>query len=189
VANGIAPDTLTRRRGQWLGLAAVIAVVAVATVAVPPLIAPRHDPPAREAAPPASPSPISVVSSARFRAITVEAEDPDNTLSGGAAATPCATCRGGRRVRYLCMACRVTVRTAVPVSGRRTVTVVYEADGDRILKVSVNGGPSRTWPVIGTGWTTPHSLTFTADLPAGPLRLDLYNDESPAPDVDQVIIS
>ena len=204
MANGIAPDTLPGHqrpsRRQWLGLAVVAVVVAVATVAVPPLITPHRDPKPADSSPagqraaigaasPSASATQSVPSSAPFEPITVEAEDSRNTLSGGAVWTSCATCHGGRRVRYLCITCRVTVRTTVPVSGRRTVTVVYETDGDRALKVSVNGAPARTWQVTGTDWTTPRSFRFTADLPAGPLRLTLYNDETPAPDVDQVVIS
>ncbi|GIF75122.1 hypothetical protein [Asanoa siamensis] len=199
MANGIAPDTLPGRhrpgRRQWLGLAVVAAVVGVATVAVPPLIAPRHDPPAAAS----SPAPTVVSSapatspsaspSARFVPVTIEAEDPGNVLTGGAAPTECATCRGGARVRYLCLSCVVTLHGTVPVSGRRTVTVVYETDGYRSLKVSVNGAAPRTWQVSGPDWTTPRSFRFTADLPAGPLRVSLFNDESPAPDVDQVVIS
>jgi hypothetical protein len=186
----------SHRRSQWLGFGVVTAGIAVATVAVPPLITPHHHPPkAGSSAAPvvSSASPAQprggVSSPARFVPITVEAEDPHNALSGGAAATDCATCRGGRRVRYICVACRVVVRTAVPVPGRRTVTVYYETDGPRSLKVSLNDAPAHSWPVTGPGWTTPHSFRFTADLPAGPLRLTLYNDESPAPDVDEVVIS
>ncbi|NMO53161.1 hypothetical protein HH310_18430 [Actinoplanes sp. TBRC 11911] len=206
MTDGMSPDTSpghqppSRRRGQWPKIAVVAAGIAVATVAVPPLITPHHDPhptassPARQpvaiapSVPSAAPS-AAVSSAARFTPITIEAEDPRNTLSGGAATTTCGTCRGGGRVRYICLTCRVTVRTTVPVAGRRTVTVAYETDGDRSLKVSVNGAPARTWQVRGSAWTTPHSFRFTADLPAGPLRLSLYNDESPAPDVDQVVIS
>ena len=189
-----------RRLGQWLGLTALAVGIAVATVVVPPLITPRHDRPAAapvSSAPvlstPAGASPVPATVAARpparFTPITVQAEDPGNTLTGGAAATDCATCRGGGRVRYLCTACRVVVRATVPVAGARTVTVVYEADGRRALKVSVNGGEARTWPVTGPGWETPRTLRFTADLPAGPLRLALFNDETSAPDVDEVVIS
>jgi hypothetical protein len=216
VANGNVPDTFrsssghqrpSRRRGQWLGLTALATGMAVATVAVPPLVTPHRgtapvasaSPSVSIARPPASgagspsvgaSSPSSGAHSpARFTPITVEAEDPHSTLSGGAAVTTCATCRGGHRVRYLCFTCRLVVHATVPVSGRRTVTVVYEADGDRVIKVRINDAPARTLPVTGPDWTTPRSVQFTADLPAGPLRLSLYNDETPAPDLDQVVIS
>jgi hypothetical protein len=187
-----------RRPGQWLGLAVLAIGIAVATVIVPPLITPRHDrPPAAPAAPvfSASPAasatqgPVAARPPARFTPITVQAEDPGNTLTGGAVATDCVTCRGGGRVRYVCLACQVVVRATVPVAGARTVTVVYEADGRRALKVSVNGAAARTWQVTGPGWETPRTLRFTADLPAGPLRLALFNDDTAAPDVDEVVIS
>jgi hypothetical protein len=213
VANGDVPDTFrsgsghqrpSRRRGQWLGLTALATGMVVATVAVPPLVTPhRGTGPAASASPnvsaarPAAGSPSATAPSpsagggspATFRPITVEAEDPHSALSGGAAVTACATCRGGHRVRYLCFTCRLVVRATVPVAGRRTVTVVYEADGDRVIKVRINDAPARTLPVTGPDWTTPRSVRFTADLPAGPLRLSFYNDESPAPDLDEVVIS
>ena len=206
MANGIVPDALPehrprpRHRSPWLGLTVVTAGIAIAAVVVPPLIAPRHhaDPPAALASSPAvvsAPAPSSGSASpaspspARFTPITAEAEDPHTILSGGAAPTDCATCHGGGRVRYVCATCRVTVRTTLPVSGRRTVTVVYEVDGPRRLKVSVNDSPADAYRVTGPGWDTPQSFRFTADLPAGPLRIALFNDESPAPDVDAVVIS
>jgi hypothetical protein len=209
VANGNLPDTFrsspsyqrpSHRRRQWLGLTALATGMAVATVAVPPLITPpRGTGPAASASPSVSvarPSPggagspsAGAGSPARFTPITVEAEDPHNTLSGGAAVTACATCRGGHRVRYLCLTCRLIVRATMPVSGRRTMTVVYEADGDRAIKLRINDAPARTLPVTGSDWTAPRSVQFSADLPAGPLRLSFYNDESPAPDLDEVVIS
>lgn len=209
MADGNLPDIFrsgssrqrpSRRWAQWLGLTALATGMAVATVAVPPLVTPHHrTAPAVSASPSvslarpaasAAGSPSATAGPpARFAPITVEAEDPHSTLSGGAAVTDCATCRGGHRVRYLCLTCRVVVRTTVPVAGRRTVTVVYEADGDRAIKVRIDDAPARTLPVTGPDWTTPRSVRFTADLPAGPLRLSFYNDESPAPDLDEVVIS
>jgi len=215
VANGSLPEIYrgspahqspSRRRGQWLGLTLLATGMAVATVAVPPLVTPHRGarpvasgPPTANTVSPAagasSPaagagSPAAVAGSpVRFEPITVEAEDPHNNLSGGAAVTVCGTCRGGHRVQYLCPACRLVVRATVPVSGRRTVTVVFETDGSRSIKVSINDAPAGSWTVTGEGWTTPRSFRFTADLPAGPLRLSLYDDESPAPDVDEVVIS
>jgi hypothetical protein len=203
VVNGIAPDTLpghrvpARRSRPWVGLAVVMAGIAAAAVVVPPLIAPdRHH---RAVAPAQAPSAATVTPSAptvtpsatpaSFAPIAAEAEGASSILTGGAAKTDCAACHGGGRVRYVCNSCRVTVRATVPVSGRRTLTVVYETDGPRFLKVSVNDGAPRTYPVTGPGWTSPRTFRFTADLPTGPLRISLFNDESPAPDIDAVLIS
>jgi hypothetical protein len=188
------------RRSQWLGFAVVLTAIAVAAVVVPPLIAPHHHAAPRASAPaPVTSSvsprattvpPLAATSApARFAPVTVEAEDPRSTLTGGAAAVDCASCRGGGRVRYVCPDCRVTMRTTVPVAGRRTVTVFYEVDGPRSLKVSINDAKAGVYPVTGPGWDTPRSFQFTADLPAGPLRVTLFNDDSPAPDVDEVVIS
>jgi hypothetical protein len=174
-----------------------MAGIAAAAVVVPPLIAPdRHH---RAVAPVQAPSAPTVTSSAptvtpsatpaSFAPIAAEAESASSILTGGAAKTDCAACHGGGRVRYVCNSCRVTVRATVPIAGRRTLTVVYETDGPRFLKVSVNDGAPRTYPVTGPGWTSPRTFQFTADLPTGPLRISLFNDESPAPDIDAVLIS
>lgn len=207
MVNGIAPDTRPghrvpeRRSRSWAGLAVVMAGIAAAAVVVPPLIAPDHHHP-RAVAPVQTPSAVTVTPSAAtvtpsatkatpssFAPIAAEAESASSILTGGAARTDCAACHGGGRVRYICDSCRVTVRATVPVSGRRTLTVVYETDGPRFLKVSVNDGVPRTYPVTGPGWTTPRTFHFTADLPTGPLRVSLFNDDSPAPDIDAVLIS
>jgi hypothetical protein len=169
------------RRRQWIGLLLAAGAMAAATVAVPPLITPRLVLVA-PLPPPPSPSPA-------FSGLTVQAEDPANRLTGGASAVACATCRGGHRVRYVCATCALEVRVTLPAAGSRRVTVWYEVDGPRSLKVSVNGAPARAFPVDGPGWTTPRSFDFTADLPAGEVRLRLYNDESPAPDLDEIIIA
>ncbi|WP_432826600.1 hypothetical protein [Dactylosporangium sp. CA-092794] len=207
MTDGSLPDLLRgrvgppprRRSRQWIGLTVVAIGMAAATVAVPPLIAPRGGktdtaaPPAGPASPPqsVSPSPPAASPSAppRFAPISIQAEDPGNRLSGGASAVACATCRGGHRVRYLCATCALLVRTTLPVAGQRTVTVYYEVDGPRSIKISINGGPARGWPVTGPDWTTPQAFHFTVELPAGELQLRFYNDDSPAPDLDEVVVS
>jgi hypothetical protein len=172
--------------------------MAAATVVVPPLIAPdrkNHGDAGPPSTGPASPSATTgqpaVMASAPgvFSPIAIQAEDPANTLTGGASAVACSTCRGGKRVRYLCAECSVEVKAVLPVAGARTVTVYYEADGPRKLKVKINGASPRTYPVDGPEWTAPQSFKFTADLPAGELRLTLYNDDSPAPDLDEIVIA
>ncbi|GAB3845067.1 hypothetical protein ACFPIJ_26445 [Dactylosporangium cerinum] len=186
------------RWGQWAGVTVVAAGMAAATVLVPPLIAPDRSsaPPSTTPALPTTPAtsgtrvPAATGSAqAVFTPIVIEAEDPGNLLTGGAAVTACPTCHGGQRVRYLCFTCTLVVRTVLPTGGSRTVTVGYEVDGPRSVKVSVNGAPARTFQVTGSEWTTPRSFQFTADLPAGALRLTLFNDETPAPDIDVVTVS
>lgn len=187
-------------RGQWLGVTVVAAGMAAATVLVPPLIAPDHGTGGTGTAPKDAPehtpehaqaptAGLGTGSPARFTPIVVEAEDPANRLTGGAGVTACATCHGGARVRYLCFTCTLEVHAVLPVSGLRTVTVGYEVDGPRSVKISVNGAPARTWQVTGTEWTAPRSFQFTAELPAGDLRLTIFNDEAPAPDIDVVTVS
>ncbi|MEV4508919.1 hypothetical protein AB0K00_08195 [Dactylosporangium sp. NPDC049525] len=190
------------RPGQWLGVTVVAAGMAAATVLVPPLIAPDKDSGATGSAtpsapptqgPPSSPVPLgsgkAPGSPAPFTPVVVEAEAPGNRLTGGAGVTACVTCHGGARVRYLCFTCTLEVRAVLPVAGSRTVTVGYEVDGPRSVKVAVNGAPARTFQVTGSEWTTPRSFQFTAELPAGDLRLTFFNDDTPAPDIDVVTIS
>jgi hypothetical protein len=81
------------------------------------------------------------------------------------------------------------VRISLPVSGPRTVTVVYEVQSTRTIKISVNGALPHIQTVSGQSWTTPQAFEYTAELPAGDVRLTLYNDNSPAPDIDKIIIS
>lgn len=120
-----------------------------------------------------------------FHSITVQAEN--GSLSEGAAAVDCGTCRSGARVRFVG---RVDVHAMIPAPGTYAVTVVYEVDGSRTLDVSIDGRPpvaSRT--VTGRSWTTPLSLTLRAALPAGPIDIALYGDAGNAPDIDAVTIS
>ncbi|NLU79484.1 hypothetical protein HCA58_14050 [Micromonospora sp. HNM0581] len=121
-----------------------------------------------------------------FSPVSVQAEDPGNSITGGAAVTSCGTCDGGARVRYLG---RVVVYLDVPTAGTRTVTVTYESDGARELKVAINNAAPSSFQVSGTSWQLPRTLQFTAAIPAGRVAVTLYNDTSPAPDVDKVTIS
>ncbi len=194
-------DSTNHGRRQWLGITVVAAGMAAATVLVPPLIAPdddtgQHTGTGTETAKvtgtgtaPQGAAGLGTGSPAAFTPIVIEAEDPANRLTGGAGVTACATCHGGARVRYLCFTCVLEVRAVLPVAGLRTVTVGYEVDGPRSVKVGVNGAPARTWQVTGPEWTAPRSFQFTAELPAGELRLTIFNDETPAPDIDVVTVS
>jgi hypothetical protein len=124
-----------------------------------------------------------------MRPVSVQAEDPGNALVAGARIASCATCDGGGRVRYLGGANQLVAYMDVPIAGTRTVTVAYEVDGTRTLKVAIGGVVALVRTVTGTGWETPLVLQFTAVVPAGRVSLTFYNDTSGAPDMDMVTVS
>lgn len=122
-----------------------------------------------------------------FSAITVQAEASNSTLTEGATVADCATCEAGARVRYLG---RVDIHTTVSESGTRHLTFVYEVDGTRSFAVYINGGAAvSTSTVTGTDWTTPHSVTVSASIPAGSVDIGFYGYAGNAPDFDAVTIS
>jgi serine/threonine protein kinase len=126
---------------------------------------------------------------AQFAPMAVEAEDPGNLLTDPAQAVACAACYGGYRVRYLGGTGKVSVTRQIPVSGPRTLTVDYETDGQREIKISSNGTLILARTVTGSSWDVPQTFRFTAVLNAGPTVLTFYNDTSPGPDIDKVVIS
>nr|BFE59536.1 hypothetical protein GCM10020063_040620 [Dactylosporangium thailandense] len=128
-------------------------------------------------------------STMRFEPLTVQAEDPASTLVGGAAVKDCELCDGGARVRYIDGDASVTLHFAVPSAGNRQITVVYELDGRRRLKTSVNGSEPLSVTLTGTSWNKPSSYMFSAAVPAGRVDIRFYNDEGPAPDLDKVVLS
>jgi hypothetical protein len=124
-----------------------------------------------------------------FTSVAIQAEADANTLIGGAKIAACATCDGGGRVAYIAGTAQLVLNTNLPVAGSRTLTVTYETDGPRLIKVSANGTEIAQRSVTGTGWESPQTFAFAATLPAGPLHIAMYNDEGPAPDIDKVVIS
>lgn len=159
----------------------LLAAIAVVTVALPPLLAPSTD----DAAPPGA---EATRVPAPFARTTVEAEDEGNEVSAGAGRADCAGCHGGGRVRYLGGAARLTVRVPVDLSGMRTITVIYETDGWRTLKIDLNGTLVLERELGGAGWEVPREFRFTAVMEAGTAVLTFYNDESPAPDIDAITV-
>ncbi|GAA5179203.1 hypothetical protein GCM10023322_08490 [Rugosimonospora acidiphila] len=120
-----------------------------------------------------------------FKPTTVQAEAA--SLTGGAEEVECATCKAGARVRWLG---QVDVHVTIPSAGQYQITVVYEANGDRSLDVSIDGKPPvATLAVTGTNWTTPRSVTVNAHLPAGSVDIGLSAGAGSPPDVDAVTIS
>jgi hypothetical protein len=187
------------RRWRVMLLAACIGAAAVT---VPPMIVKESQQRPRspittsdltEAAAPAAQgtiAPIDSRPSAVVTPVTVQAEDPGNRISPPAAIVACDTCDGGFRVRYIggVTGGQVVVRATLPAAGLTRVTVVYESQGFRVFKISINGAPPILRNVSGPDWTTPSTFYFDTTLPAGTALLTFYNDESPAPDLDNVIL-
>ncbi|MEV6810995.1 hypothetical protein [Micromonospora sp. NPDC051296] len=246
---GGAPDPdRSTRTANWVGISTLAGAIALAAIAIPPLLTPdeqRPDGPQGGAAAPAatsaptvtaSPSPVASRASGptaegagpasdptaqsagptsgpvpsrpaetaaapvpspsattgrstptpSFRPVSVQAEDPGNLLGEGASVVTCPACEGGARVRYLG---RLTAYLTTPTAGRRTITVTYELNGERDLKISINGAAPTTHRLTGTGWDTPHTFQYTDVVPAGRVSFAFYNDTGPPPDIDKITIS
>jgi hypothetical protein len=144
--------------------------------------------PTRAGGPPATDphEPVPRGGEPAFTPVSVQAEDPGNTLDNGAAITDCDTCDGGYRVRYVG---RVTVYLTIAAAGSHTLTTTYESDGDlRSINVSINGGAPTNVRTPGDSWTTPQTFDLTVAFPAGRVSIAYYNDRL-APDIDKVAVS
>jgi hypothetical protein len=120
----------------------------------------------------------------------IAAGDPANTQIH-THVIDCVTCAAGSRVQYLGEGHTTVVNLRkVPVGGRRTMTVVYESDGPRTLDITVAGGPVISRTLSGAGdWVTPARVRIPITLPAGSSRIVFFNNQGPAPDLDQILIS
>ncbi|WP_148083623.1 hypothetical protein [Micromonospora sp. Llam0] len=118
--------------------------------------------------------------------VSVEAEASSNLLGGDAKVASCATCDGGARVQYVNDENYLEVYVDLPVPGTRSVAVRYESDGLRKMGVQINGGPTLTYPVAGSGgWETPATFTFEAHLSAGRNALRFSGH---SPDIDRIVV-
>ena len=167
---------------HWMGIGSLGAVILAAAFGLPPLVSPDGDGPAA----PSAPVGVAAGGTGPFPAVTVQAEAPENQLSGGAEPVACAGCSGGARVRSLG---RLDMHLRVPASGTRTVTLVYEVSGSRTLDISVDGHAPLVTSLTGTGWESPSTTTFTVSIPAGEVSLGFYNPDGGSPDIDAVTVS
>ncbi len=163
---------------------------ATGTARRPAALPDADEPPARATnapAPTTTPTrtPLATKSpDAMFRPLSMPAENA--VLSDGARIVDCATCDGGARVRYVG---RVDARFDVPVAGRRTITIRYQASGTRRLAVALNGGtPVAELRLTGSDWKTPRTATVEADIPAGAVTIILTSGGGGAPDIDTITI-
>jgi hypothetical protein len=127
--------------------------------------------------------------SASFATIRIAAADPANERYD-VAVTPCPTCASGSRVQYLGQGHSLVVHLQVPVSGRRTLTIVFESGTPRTLYVGVNDAVPLVLNLPGNdSWSTPQRVSVPVDLPAGESVVRFFNATDPAPDLDQIVLS
>ncbi|MDI1465371.1 hypothetical protein QEZ54_30825 [Catellatospora sp. KI3] len=191
---------------RLLGWSALVVAVGATIVVVPPLLMPQPGavPAARPSAaapsgrpspapgpPTRSPSARPVASAtSRFRPITVHAADPAN-LRAGARVIDCPSCVDGSRVGYIGGPNTLAVRVAgVPQAGVRTLTIVYETEQPRTLKVAVDDGPVRVLTLAGArSWLIPARVSVRLRLPRGACWIRFFNDAGSAPDINTITIS
>jgi hypothetical protein len=78
----------------------------------------------------------------------------------------------------------------VAVPGKRTLTVTYETDVPRTLKIGVNHSPVRTLVLSGAqDLLIPAVTELSISLPAGDSSIKFFNDAGSAPDINGIVIS
>ncbi len=143
-----------------------------------------------KASAPAPPAKTTAPTATRFSPITVHAADPAN-IRVGARVIDCPTCVDGSRVGYIGGPNTLAVRiTGVPQAGERTLTVVYETEQPRTLKVAVDGGPARELTLSGAqSWLIPVHVSVRLRLPKGTCWIRFFNDTGSAPDINTITVS
>ncbi|MEV0459555.1 hypothetical protein [Catellatospora methionotrophica] len=158
-----------------------------------PAVTPRTSAPPRPSVPPAARShavlPPRATTPAAFKPVTVHAADPAN-LRVGARVIACPTCVDGSRVGYIGGPNTLAVRvTGVPRAGEWTLTVVYETEQPRTLKIAVDGGPVRELALAGAGsWLIPVRTSLRLRLPKGACWIRFFNDTGSAPDINTITV-
>jgi hypothetical protein len=125
-----------------------------------------------------------------FASITVHAADPAN-IRNGARVIECASCRGGSRVGYIGGPNILAIRVAgVTSPGTRTLTIVYETEEPRTLKVAVNDGTAQTLQLAGAAsLLIPATTSVRVFVPAGTSWIRFFNDTGSAPDINEIVLS
>ncbi|ADB30610.1 Carbohydrate binding family 6 [Kribbella flavida DSM 17836] len=124
-------------------------------------------------------------------ASTVEAENPANTLTGGAVTAPCTGCSGGAKVGYVGNGATVAFNNVTSATGgNRTLTVSYLSAVARTATVKVNGGTPISVDFPATAdWNTVGTRSLTVPLAAGANTITIANPTGWAPDLDKITIS
>lgn len=120
----------------------------------------------------------------------MHAADPAN-IRTGARVIECASCRGGSRVGYIGGPNILAIRVAeMTTAGTRTLTIVYETEEPRTLKVAVNDGTAQTQPLAGAAsLLIPATTSVEVFVPAGDSWIRFFNDTGSAPDINEIVLS
>ena len=167
-------------------------VVISSVVITPPVVTVSVTAPpggSAEASPP-PPAPGTSSPPPAFPSITVHAADPAN-LRNGARVIECASCRGGSRVGYIGGPNTLAVRVpGVAAAGTRTLTIVYETEEQRTLKVAVNDGAAQATRLAGAAsLLIPATTSVEVFVPAGDSWIRFFNDTGSAPDINEIVLS
>ncbi|MEU8380831.1 carbohydrate-binding protein [Streptosporangium sp. NPDC048865] len=121
----------------------------------------------------------------------VEAENPANTLTGGAATASCPTCSGGAKVGYVGNGATLTFNNvAASTAGTHTLTISYLSAVARTATVRINNGTATTVDFPATAdWNTVGTRTLTVTLAAGNNTITIANPGGWAPDIDRITIA
>jgi len=165
-------------------------VVTSPVLVVPPVVTLTAAAPPGAPPPPSPPAPATSSRPVAFQSITVHAADPAN-IRTGARVIECASCRGGSRVGYIGGPNILAIRVAgVPTAGTRTLTIVYETEEPRTLKVAVNDATAQTRLLSGAAsLLIPATTSVEVFVPAGDSWIRFFNDTGDAPDINEIVLS
>lgn len=117
-----------------------------------------------------------------------EAEDVDNTLTGGAAIVADLGCSGGAKVTGLGNGATIRWNGVVPVSaGSQDLTIFYKSTANMEAYISVNGGAALRWGFPSTNGAV-GIQTLIRPMVAGANTVTLSNPTGPVPDMDKLTI-
>ncbi|MFJ4918910.1 hypothetical protein [Streptomyces sp. NPDC088725] len=135
-------------------------------------------------------TPASVTTPGPGGPVTYQGESA--TLEGGATASDCAHCSGGKKAGNVGGAASVTFTdVTAPAAGTYLATISYtDGDSGRIGVVTVNGKSFRL-PFHGSGdndWDTPQTVTVPVELTAGTNTVQIGNTADYVADIDQIVL-
>jgi hypothetical protein len=80
--------------------------------------------------------------------------------------------------------------TGIVAPGNRTLTITYETEDLRTLKIAVNDAPVHSLSLAGArSWLIPAITSLPVFLPAGTSWIKFFNDAGSAPDINKIVIS